>query len=168
VANNIAAMLRRGALTVAAGRAGLGVTALIWPRVPARPWVGSAAADGVAARVFGRALGARDLALGLGAMAALGRADATGSATASGDAGGRAGAADRSAAAWVAAGALSDALDVAASVSSWHELPRVSRWLVVLSAGGAAVVGAAGAAAALAAPVVPAAPAGKDDEAVQR
>ena len=50
-----------------------------------------------------------------------------------------------SARAWVAAGALSDALDVAASLSSWRELPSRSRWLVVTAAGGAAVTGAAGA-----------------------
>ena len=67
---DIALLLRRGATVVAAGRVALGVTALAWPSVPARPWVG-AAADDVAARVFGRALGARDLALGLGALAAL-------------------------------------------------------------------------------------------------
>jgi hypothetical protein len=36
-------------------------------------------------------------------------------------------------------------LDVVASVASWRELPRVSRWLVVASAGGAALAGAAGA-----------------------
>jgi hypothetical protein len=120
-------LLRRGATAVAAGRVALGVTALAWPSVPARPWVG-AAADGVAARVFGRALGARDLALGLGALAALqGPAAETGSARA-----------------WVAAGALSDALDVVASLSSWRELPRVTRWLVAASAGGAALAGAAG------------------------
>ncbi len=123
-----AALLRQGARAVAAGRVALGLTALVWPSVPARPWVG-AAADDVAARVFGRALGARDLALGLGALAAL-----------QGPAG-RAG----SASAWVAAGALSDALDVVASLSSWRELPRVSRWLVVASAGGAALTGGAGA-----------------------
>jgi hypothetical protein len=88
-----------------------------------------AAADDVAARVFGRALGARDLALGLGALAALqGPAAEAGSARA-----------------WVAAGALSDALDVVASLSSWRELPRVTRWLVAASAGGAALAGAAGA-----------------------
>ena len=124
----IASLLRRGATIVAAGRVALGVTALAWPSVPARPWVG-AAADDVAAQVFGRALGARDLALGLGALAAL-----------QGPAG-RAG----SPRAWVAAGALSDALDVAASLSSWQELPRVTRWLVAASAGGAALAGAAGA-----------------------
>ncbi len=125
---SVSSLLRRGATAVAAGRVALGVTALAWPSVPARPWVG-AAADDVAARVFGRALGARDLALGLGALAALrGPAAQAGSARA-----------------WVAAGALSDALDVVATVSSWQELPRVTRWLVAASAGGAALAGAAGA-----------------------
>ena len=121
-------LLRRGAVAVAAGRAALGVVALAWPVVPARPWVG-AAADDLAVRVFGRALGARDLALGLGALAALQRpAGAPGSAST-----------------WVAAGALSDALDVAASLRSWRDLPRTGRWLVAASAGGAALIGAAGA-----------------------
>jgi hypothetical protein len=120
--------MRRGALTVAAGRVALGLTALAWPAVPARPWVG-ASADDLAARVFGRALGARDLALGLGALAAL-----AGPAAAPGPA-----------ASWVAAGALSDALDVAASLASWPDLPRVTRWLVAASAGGAALTGAAAA-----------------------
>jgi len=124
----VAPLLRRGAMAVAAGRVALGLTALAWPVVPARPWVGAAAND-LAARVFGRALGARDLALGLGALAALQHpASAPGSASA-----------------WVAAGALSDALDVAASARSWRELPRTGRWLVAASAGGAALIGAAGA-----------------------
>jgi len=124
----IAALLRRGARAVAAGRVALVLTALAWPSVPARPWVG-AAADDLAARVFGRALGARDIALGLGALTALQRPAAE----------------PGSACAWVAAGALSDALDVAASLSSWRELPRTGRWLVAGSAGGAALVGAAAA-----------------------
>jgi len=119
-------LMRHGARAVAAGRVALGLTALVWPSVPARPWVGGAA-DELGARVFGRALGARDLALGLGALAALQGSD------------------NGSASAWVAAGALSDALDVVASVASWRELPRVGRWLVVGSAGGAALAGAAGA-----------------------
>ena len=124
---DIAVLLRRGAATVAAGRVALGLAALAWPSVPARPWVG-AAADDLAARVFGRALGARDIALGLGALTALQRPAEPGSACA-----------------WVAAGALSDALDVVASLASWRELPRTSRWLVAVSAGGAALTGAAGA-----------------------
>ena len=108
------------------------MTALAWPSVPARPWVGASAGD-LTARVFGRALGARDLALGLGALAAL-----HGPAADPGQA-----------ATWVAAGALSDALDVAASLASWDELPRLTKWLVAASAGGAAVVGAAAAVAAV-------------------
>ncbi|MBO0786498.1 MAG: hypothetical protein J2P33_10520, partial [Actinobacteria bacterium] len=47
--------------------------------------------------------------------------------------------------AWVAAGALSDALDVAATLSAWRELPRAGRWLVLGSASGAALAGAAAA-----------------------
>jgi hypothetical protein len=125
---DIPALLRRGAVGVAAGRVAIGVVALARPAVPSRPWVG-AAGDDLTARVFGRALGGRDLALGLGALAALARADA----------------APATASAWVAAGALSDSLDVAASLAAWSELPRVGRLLVVASAAGAALAGAAGA-----------------------
>jgi len=136
----VSALLRRGAVAVATGRVALGLTALAWPAVPARPWVG-ATADDLAARVFGRALGARDLALGLGALTALRPAAEPGPA-----------------AAWVAAGALSDALDVAASLASWQELPRITRWLVAASAGGAALTGAAAAVTSAASRGSPAAP----------
>lgn len=120
-------LFRQAAAAVAAGRIGLGVAALIWPSVPARPWVG-ASADELGAQVFGRALGARDLALGLGALAAARQAPSG----------------SRSAGAWYAAGALSDALDVAVTAAAWPRLPRATRWLVVASAGGAAIAGAAG------------------------
>ena len=128
-------LLRHAATAVAAGRVALGVAALARPSVPARPWVG-ASADELGARVFGRALGARDIALGLGALAALRIAPA-------GSAGAQA--AGAQAGAWVAAGALSDALDVAITAAAWPELPRTTRWLVAASAGGAAVAGAAAA-----------------------
>jgi hypothetical protein len=123
-AANVLPLLRHAATAVAAGRIALGVAALIWPSVPARPWVG-ASADELGAEVFGRALGARDLALGLGALAAA----QSGS---------------RQASAWYAAGALSDALDVAVTAAAWPRLPRATRWLVAASAGGAAIAGAAG------------------------
>lgn len=112
------------AAAVAAGRVGLGLAALARPEVPGRPWVGESAGD-LAAQVFGRALGARDLALGLGALAAFRQPRPA-------------------AAAWVAAGALSDALDVAVTVTAWPRLPRYTRWLIAASAGGAALAGAAG------------------------
>ncbi|MGH3206749.1 MAG: hypothetical protein ACRDNO_03205 [Trebonia sp.] len=126
-------LLRYSATAVAVGRVGLGVAALVSPSVPARPWVG-ASADELGAQVFGRALGARDLALGLGALAAA-QAASSGSWPAGA----------RSAGAWYTAGALSDALDVAVTVAAWPRLPRATRWLVAASAGGAAVAGAAGA-----------------------
>ena len=124
------ALAGTAATAVAAGRVALGLVALARPDVPARPWVG-ASADDLSAQVFGRALGARDLALGLGALAAL-RQPRPASAS------------------WLAAGALSDALDVAATVAAWSELPRRTRWLVAASAGGAALAGAVGAVATLA------------------
>ena len=136
-------LLRHAATVVAAGRVALGVAALARPSVPARPWVG-ASADELGARVFGRALGARDIALGLGALAALRSAPAGSAGTQAGSAGTRAAIAG-SAGAWVAAGALSDALDVAITAAAWPELPRTTRWLVAAAAGGAAVAGAAGA-----------------------
>jgi len=120
-------LFRHAATAVAAARTALGVAALIWPSVPARPWVG-ASADELGAQVFGRALGARDLALGLGALAAVRQAPAG----------------SRSAGAWYAAGALSDALDVAVTAAVWPRLPRATRWLVAAAAGGAAIAGAAG------------------------
>jgi len=120
-------LFRYAATAVAAGRVGLGVAALAWPSVPARPWVGSSA-DELGAQVFGRALGARDLALGLGALAAVRKAP--------GD--------PWSGGAWFAAGALSDALDTAVTVAAWPRLPRYTRWLVAASAGGAAIAGTAG------------------------
>jgi len=126
-AANVLPRFRHAATAVAAGRTALGVAALVWPSVPARPWVGTSA-DELGAQVFGRALGARDLALGLGALAAARQAPAG----------------SRSAGAWYAAGALSDALDVAVTVAAWPRLPRATRWLVAAAAGGAAIAGAAG------------------------
>ena len=127
-----AALAGTAATAVAAGRVALGLVALARPDVPARPWVGESA-DDLSAQVFGRALGARDLALGLGALSAL-RQPRPASAS------------------WLAAGALSDALDVAATVAAWPQLPRRTRWLVAASAGGAALAGAVGAIAALSKP----------------
>jgi hypothetical protein len=121
-------LCRYAATAVAAGRVVLGVAALTWPSVPARGWVG-ASADELGTQVFGRALGARDLALGFGALAATWKAPSG----------------PRSASAWYAAGALSDALDLAITAAAWPRLPQTTRWLIAASAGGAAVTGAAGA-----------------------
>jgi len=131
--DDLRVQLRRGVTAVAAARVAIGVLALARPDVPSRPWtgVGTSTGDGTAglvARVFGRALGGRDLSLGLGALAALSQADG-----------------DNTASLWVASGALCDALDVATTLASWQELPKVTRWFVLSSAAGASLAGAAGA-----------------------
>jgi hypothetical protein len=136
------ALLRRSATAVAAARVAIGVAALVRPDVPSRPWVGTGAGDGpagLAGRVFGRALGGRDLALGLATLVALRQPDGTPSET---DGPGEP---SDAASLWVAAGALADALDVVTSLASWRDLPRFTRWLVVGSAAGASITGAAGA-----------------------
>jgi hypothetical protein len=124
-------LFRYAATATAAARVALGLAALGWPSVPARPWVG-ASEDELAAEVLGRALGARDLALGLVTVAAIGKAPAG----------------PWPAGALYAAGALSDALDLSITVAAWPRLPKVTRWLVAGSAAGAAIAGAAGAVAA--------------------
>jgi hypothetical protein len=130
--HDLRVQLRRGATAVAAARVAIGVLALARPGVPSRPWVGVGAGTGdgipgLVVQVFGRALGGRDLGLGLGALMALNQPD------------------PESASTWVAAGALCDALDVATTLAAWRDLPRITRWLVLSSAAGASLVGAAGA-----------------------
>ena len=127
-----AAWVRRGAAALAAARTALGVVALASPQLVGRPWVGDAA-EGTPGRVLARALGGRDLALGLGALAALQRFPLDRQAEYSGSA----------AALWVGMGALADSADLLATVLAWRQLPPVGRWLVAASAGGAAVAGAA-------------------------
>jgi hypothetical protein len=128
-----AAWVRRGATAMAAARTAIGVVALVSPALVARPWVG-AAGKGTPGKVLGRALGGRDLALGLGTLAALQQIPPPGTAHDDGAAG-----------LWVGMGALADSLDVLATAVAWDELPRIGRWLVAASAGGAAVIGGAAA-----------------------
>jgi hypothetical protein len=124
--------LQRGAAAVAVGRVGLGLVALTCPAVVARPWVGPSA-ESQAGQVLGRALGGRDLALGLGTLAALRRAGAG---------------PDQGATAWVGLSALADGFDLLITAGSWGKLPTPGRWLVALASGGAAALGLAAAAAA--------------------
>jgi hypothetical protein len=122
--------MRGGAAAIAAARTAIGVVALAAPTLVTRPWLGPD--RGPAARVLGRALGGRDLALGLGALAALQPTPA--GPQSAGHPG-----------IWIGLAALSDAMDVLATVAAWDELPPVGRWLVAMSAGGSAVAGAAAA-----------------------
>lgn len=119
---------RQLAANLAWARIGLGATAILLPSLPLRPWVGGETARKPRAKLLARALGARDIALGLGVILAL-RHDAP-------------------LRGWVEGGGLADAGDVVATLLAFSSLPRFGRWLVLASAGGAA------AAARLAAPLV--------------
>ncbi|HEY3240911.1 MAG TPA: hypothetical protein VGL92_15185 [Acidimicrobiia bacterium] len=119
---------RQLAASVAWGRIGLGVTAVLTPSVPLRPWVGREIAWRPRAKLLARALGFRDIALGLGVVMAL-RQDAP-------------------VRGWVEGGGLADAGDLVATLLAFGTLPKFGRWVVLASAAGA--VAASG----LAAPAV--------------
>jgi hypothetical protein len=119
---------RQLAASVAWGRIALGVTAILTPSIPLRPWVGREVAWRPRAKLLARALGARDVALGLGVVLAL-RHDAP-------------------VRGWVEGGGLADTGDAVATLLAFRTLPPLGRWAVLGAATGAA------AAARLAAPAV--------------
>jgi hypothetical protein len=119
---------RQLAQAVAWGRIGIGITAMVAPTLPLRPWVGRDFAWQPRAKLLARSLGARDVALGVGVILALKH--------------------DAPLRGWVEGGALADTGDVLATLLSFGKLPKGGRWLVLLSAAGAA------ASARLAAPAV--------------
>jgi hypothetical protein len=105
---------------VAWGRVGIGVGAIVAPTLMARPWIG-AEAGAPGSRLLARTMGGRDLALGIGALRALGVTDAE-------------------ARPWVALGGMADAVDALATVMAFRTLPRRSRWGILAVTVGAAVV----------------------------
>lgn len=113
---------------LAANRVLFGVAFLAAPSRSARGWIGRAASrDGT--QVVTRALGARDVGLGLGALQALGR---TG-----GD--------PRP---WLAAAALADGADFAATLAAREGLPDAGVRFGAAMAGASTVIAVAGALAA--------------------
>jgi hypothetical protein len=111
---------RSVALGLAALRVALGAGALAVPEIAGRAWIGADATGGNRSVIL-RALGGRDLALGLGAL--LGAA--------------RTAELQR----WAAMGALSDLTDTAATAARFATLPARRRWLVLAASAGAAVAG---------------------------
>jgi hypothetical protein len=111
-------------LAVASGRTLLGVYALSDPRRIARTWLGDHS-DDVGGALFGRALAGRDLALGATTVWAL-----------------TARRHDRQLGAMlVAGGALADAVDAAATLVAWKELPSPWKQATLAAALGSAVTG---------------------------
>lgn len=107
---------------IAAGRVLIGTALTLAPRQAARGWLGDAAED-PATQVAVRALGARDLALGLGVLLAIRRG--------------------RSPRGWVEAGILSDGVDAVATLAAWRYLPRTGRAMTLVVASGAVAAGIA-------------------------
>jgi hypothetical protein len=92
---------------VAAGRTGFGVALIVAPERVTSLWLGSDAGRPVA-RVVTRGLGARDVALGVGALAA----------------------ADSQLQPWVAGAIVADTADLVATVAAGKSLPLTGRALV--------------------------------------
>ncbi|MBC3189937.1 hypothetical protein H7X46_02525 [Pseudonocardia sp. C8] len=114
-------VLRRAAGAWAGLRVGLGLAALAAPRAAGRFWVGPVA-ETPGGAVLGRALGARDLALGAGTLHAV-----------------RSGAPLRT---WVVTAGCADALDALVTAGARPALPPGRRDLVVAASAGSAVLAA--------------------------
>ena len=119
--------VRTLATGLAVNRILFGVNFVVAPRRGGASWIGSAAAARPATGVFARALGARDLALGLGALRALREGD------------------DAAARAWMAAHALSDGVDLVATLAARRALPAAPAGFAVAMAAGSTAIGVAGA-----------------------
>jgi hypothetical protein len=112
--------VRMLAQLVAWGRVGIGAVAVVAPVVVARPWIGEAA-ETPAARLLARAMGGRDLALGIGTLRALANAD-------------------EEARPWVALGGVADSIDAVATLVGFAGLAKRSRWGILALTLGAAIV----------------------------
>lgn len=95
---------------------------MVAPSTACRPWIGPEASL-PAVKVLGRAMGGRDLALGLGALVASSRGAPT--------------------AGWIRAGGLADAADLVATVAGFGRLPRRRRWIMAVVTAGAAATAVA-------------------------
>jgi hypothetical protein len=106
------------ARVVAAGRIGFGVALVVAPERVTSLWLGSDAGR-PGTRVVTRGLGARDVALGFGALAA----------------------ADSQLQLWVAGAIVADTADLVATVAAGKSLSLTARVVVGAVAGGGAVLG---------------------------
>ena len=104
------------------GRLIFGVAFISQPRLMERAWIGKQARV-PGAQLLARAVGARDLALGLGGLQALPRNDG-------------------SARPWLAAAAVCDAVDFGATWTAGRTIPRQARTGVLAIAGVSALLSA--------------------------
>ncbi|MGQ0842650.1 MAG: hypothetical protein ACT4QF_00810 [Sporichthyaceae bacterium] len=104
---------------IALGRVVLGAAAIAKPALPAKPWIGAGPAAEPGVQVFARALGGRDIALGVLALASGGRTRRLA----------------------VGLGAMADAVDMSATLLHWKDLPPRDRWGILAVTAGAAGLG---------------------------
>jgi hypothetical protein len=109
------------AVTLARGRIAFGAMFLLAPGLAGRLWIGDDARR-PAVKVLTRALGGRDLAIGLGVVIALDRGGPVRG--------------------WLEAGVLADAVDCAAALLAGDSLPENARSGVILVAAVSAGLGA--------------------------
>lgn len=107
--------------SLAVGRVAIGAALVLVPSLAARGWAGDEASR-PATKVFLRALGIRDLALGVGTLRALDRGEDP--------------------VPWARYGAAADGVDAAATVVGYRSLAPRGRFAVLLLAAAAAAGGA--------------------------
>jgi hypothetical protein len=113
---------RDAAMTHARARIALGAAFVLFPGLAGRMWIGPEAARRPV-KVLARAFGARDLAIGLGVVIALDRGTPVRG--------------------WIEAGALSDAIDTAASLLAGDSIHPAIRWPAIALGASSAAAGAA-------------------------
>jgi hypothetical protein len=112
------------AVGLALNRVAFGARYLLQPTAAGPTWVGRRRARGTSTQVFVRALGARDLGLGLGALVSLRNPDAA------------------EARRWMLAHALADGADLAATLSARSRLPSKPARIAATVAGASTAVAA--------------------------
>lgn len=112
---------RKAATGLAGFRAAIGALAWWAPKLALRPWVGATVADEAGGRLLGRSLGARDIALGAGAILAERH--------------------DTPVRGWIEGGALADLGDLIATITTFKKLPKRTRWGVLALTAGAVLAG---------------------------
>ena len=115
---------RKLAMGLAVNRILFGVGFIVSPVSSGRSWIGTRAARRPGTQLFARAIGARDVGLGLGALRSLRQED------------------DGNARAWMLAQAISDGTDLAATLAARDKLPRTGFAFGVAVAGLSTAVGA--------------------------
>lgn len=103
------------AMLISVGRFVFGVAFIVEPKLMDRAWIGKQARL-PGAQLLARAVGARDLVLGLGGLQSLARADG-------------------SARPWLAAASVCDTVDLGATLAAGRGIPRQARSGVLAIAG---------------------------------